>query len=275
MQLNQGMTSQRTAVPHCLLPRSASKLPTVTRLQWCLQVKAQMQDPAALKQSLSSVRLVMRVFYSMNSPGLTEVRSCGCCGEHLDALLKLAPGEPCSALKTHWHAALLQRVTLVPLPMAAAMPDKPPPLSTQASVLSSAVDQPHNIHSSSLLAFIAQEYEAVLKGWFDQFHAYLILDSRLAAETDPEKESVLDAVKAAVCQNLNLFIEMNEEEFKEYLQVFVGDVWQLLVSVKVNPGQVGSMLCVQRKKHGAHVPHSAAVSTGPCCLAPNPRQSYC
>ena len=99
-----------------------------------------------------------------------------------------------------------------------------------------------------MLAFTAQEYETVLKAWFDQFHAYLILDSQLAAETDPEKESVLDAVKAAICQNLNLFIEMNEEEFKEYLQVFVGDVWQLLISVKANPGQVSSIvMCAAQK----------------------------
>ena len=86
------MTLQQTAVPHCLLLRSASKLPIVTRLLCCVQVKAQMQDPAALKQSLSSVRLVMRVFYSMNSPGLTEVKTCGSCAEHFDALPKLAPG---------------------------------------------------------------------------------------------------------------------------------------------------------------------------------------
>ena len=125
----------------------------------------------------------------------------------------------------------------------------------------------------------------MLKAWFDQFHAYLILDSQLAAETDPEKESVLDAVKAAVCQNLNLFIEMNEEEFKEYLQVFVGDVWQLLVSVKVNPGQVGSMMCVQHKKHGTHVlgitmQHCFSLSSSnnrtllPCSQT-NPRPFHC
>ena len=92
MQLNQAMTLQQTAVPHCLLLGSASKLPIVPRLLWCVQVKAQMQDPAALKQSLSSVRLVMRVFYSMNSPGLTEVSSCACCAEQSDALLSLHQG---------------------------------------------------------------------------------------------------------------------------------------------------------------------------------------
>ena len=31
-------------------------------------------DPATLKQLLSSTRLVLRIFFSMNNPGLTEVR---------------------------------------------------------------------------------------------------------------------------------------------------------------------------------------------------------
>ena len=30
-------------------------------------------DPAALKQLLASARLALRIFFSMNSPGLTEV----------------------------------------------------------------------------------------------------------------------------------------------------------------------------------------------------------
>ena len=40
-------------------------------------------DPATLKQLLSSTRLVLRIFFSMNNPGLTEVRgphsSCTIC----------------------------------------------------------------------------------------------------------------------------------------------------------------------------------------------------
>lgn len=42
----------------------------------------------------------------------------------------------------------------------------------------------------------------------------------------------------AMLQNINLFMEMNEEEFAKFLQTFVTDVWGLLMKVSMNPGQV-------------------------------------
>lgn len=36
----------------------------------------------------------------------------------------------------------------------------------------------------------------------------------------------------AVCANINLFMEVNEEEFEKYLQTFVTDVWHLLMQVR-------------------------------------------
>ena len=85
---------------------------------------------------------------------------------------------------------------------------------------------------------VLQEVENTLKGWFAEFHTYLTYENPALAEQDPEKESSVEAVKAAVCQNINLFMEMNEEEFKDYLQTFVQDVWTLLTTVKQNVGQV-------------------------------------
>lgn len=111
------------------------------------------EDMARTKQTLSSIRLVCRIFYSLNSPGLT------------------------------------------------------------------------------------QEMEDTLKGWFAEFHTYLVYDNPALADKDPERETAVDAVKAAVCQNINLFMEQNEEEFKEYLNTFVQDVWTLLVAVKQGSGQ--------------------------------------
>ena len=80
--------------------------------------------------------------------------------------------------------------------------------------------------------------EDTLTGWFAEFHTFLVYDNPALADNDPDKESSIDAVKAAVCQNINLFMEMNEEEFKDYLQTFVQDVWTLLVAVKQGSGQV-------------------------------------
>lgn len=87
-----------------------------------------------------------------------------------------------------------------------------------------------------------QDMENTLKGWFAEFHTYLKYENSMLAEKDPEKESIVDAVKSAVCQNINLFMEMNEEEFKDYLQTFVQDVWTLLTTVKQNVGQVQAFL---------------------------------
>ena len=95
--------------------------------------------------------------------------------------------------------------------------------------------------TGSHACYCLQEVENTLKGWFAEFHTYLNYDNPALAEKDPEKESPVDAVKAAVCQNINLFMEMNEEEFKDYLQTFVQDVWTLLTTVKQNVGQVQTL----------------------------------
>lgn len=83
-----------------------------------------------------------------------------------------------------------------------------------------------------------QEFEATLDEWMTEFHTYLTFDSQLLKEKDVEKESILDALKSAVCQNINLFMEMNEEEFSKFLGTFVDDVWGQLTRVSLNPGQV-------------------------------------
>lgn len=47
--------------------------------------------------------------------------------------------------------------------------------------------------------------EGQLDQWMAEFHTYLALpDNPVLAESDPEKESVLDAVRSAACQNINL-----------------------------------------------------------------------
>lgn len=80
--------------------------------------------------------------------------------------------------------------------------------------------------------------ESHLEQWMAEFHTLLVYENAALDESDPEKESVVDAVKSAVCQNINLFMEMNEEEFAKFLQTFVTDVWGLLMKVSLKPGQV-------------------------------------
>lgn len=95
---------------------------------------------------------------------------------------------------------------------------------------------------SHFRALLKQEFEAVLDQWMAEFHYLLTYDNPALAESDPEKESVVDGVKAAVCDNVYLFIQINEDEFEKYLKTFAQDVWTELTKVSLNPGQVSSLL---------------------------------
>jgi exportin-2 (importin alpha re-exporter) len=73
--------------------------------------------------------------------------------------------------------------------------------------------------------------------WMGEFHKYLIYTNPHIQETDPEKTSVIDELKAAICENINLYMEKNEEEFQGYLGQFATDVWSLLMSVSISTSQ--------------------------------------
>mmetsp|Transcript_33790 Transcript_33790/g.100617 ORF Transcript_33790/g.100617 Transcript_33790/m.100617 type:complete len:935 (-) Transcript_33790:308-3112(-) len=79
--------------------------------------------------------------------------------------------------------------------------------------------------------------EGQLDRWMAEFHTLLAYENPALDELDTEKESIADGVKSAVCLNINLFMEMNEEEFAKFLQTFVTDVWGLLMKVSLKPGQ--------------------------------------
>ena len=70
---------------------------------------------------------------------------------------------------------------------------------------------------------LPEVFEDAMDAWMGQFHKYLAYENPTVANV-PE----LDRVKAAVCDNVNLYIEKNEEEFQRFLQTFVQDVWTLL-----------------------------------------------
>ena len=75
----------------------------------------------------------------------------------------------------------------------------------------------------------------------NEFHTYLVFEAGAGSgleEADQDKEGVVDALKSAICANINLFMEMNEEEFAKFLNTFVADVWTLLLKVSTRPGQV-------------------------------------
>ncbi|CAM6129189.1 unnamed protein product [Calypogeia fissa] len=78
-------------------------------------------------------------------------------------------------------------------------------------------------------------FENHMKEWMGEFHEYLVYSNPLLNESDPSKASVVDQLKAAICENINLYMEKNEEEFQEYLGQFATDVWSLLMTVSLSP----------------------------------------
>jgi hypothetical protein len=56
---------------------------------------------------------------------------------------------------------------------------------------------------------LPQLVESQLDAWMAEFHTLLSYENAaLTDEKDPEKESPVDALRSAVCQNVNLFMEV-------------------------------------------------------------------
>ena len=72
---------------------------------------------------------------------------------------------------------------------------------------------------------LPEVFEDDMDAWMGAFHGLLAYEN---PALDGPEGSPSDAVKAAICDNVNLYIEKNEEEFQRFLQTFVQDVWTLL-----------------------------------------------
>ena len=51
------------------------------------------------------------------------------------------------------------------------------------------------------------------------------------------RPNALAQVKAAICENVNLYLEKNEEEFAPFVRDFATAVWGLLMQVGMEPGK--------------------------------------
>jgi len=85
----------------------------------------------------------------------------------------------------------------------------------------------YSLHSQEL----PEVFEDAMPEWMGTFHKLLMYSAPPdLVSQDKEKASEVDQVKAAVCDNINVYMEKSEEEFAPYLQTFVQDVWTLLMS---------------------------------------------
>ncbi|MED6180174.1 hypothetical protein PIB30_007680 [Stylosanthes scabra] len=74
-------------------------------------------------------------------------------------------------------------------------------------------------------------FEDHMKEWMTEFRKYLTTSYPALEGSGKDGVAVVDELRAAVCENINLYMEKNEEEFQGYLNEFALAVWTLLGNV--------------------------------------------
>eukprot|EP00850_Spirogloea_muscicola_P008170 SM000043S15798 [mRNA] locus=s43:232850:238627:+ [translate_table: standard] len=84
---------------------------------------------------------------------------------------------------------------------------------------------------------LPEVFQDHLQEWMTQFQGLLRYENPLLRESDPDKEDLINSLKASICENVNLYVEKYEEEFQEFLPIFANDIWTLLLSLGLSAGQ--------------------------------------
>lgn len=74
-------------------------------------------------------------------------------------------------------------------------------------------------------------FEDHMKEWMTEFRKYLTTNYPALESSGADGLALVDDLRAAVCENINLYMEKNEEEFQGYLNDFASAVWNLLANV--------------------------------------------
>lgn len=131
-----------------------------------------------LRLVLSNVHLACSIFYSLNSPGLTDVRRGR--GGRQGRMLWGACARGCEGTAAARCKARPRRCPCLHT-VRGRRPSRPPSVLRLPPPL-----------------LPLQAFEDTLDAWMAEFHTFLTLDAPALAEADPEKESVVDGVKAQV-----------------------------------------------------------------------------
>ncbi|KAK3036057.1 hypothetical protein RJ639_029810 [Escallonia herrerae] len=77
-------------------------------------------------------------------------------------------------------------------------------------------------------------FENNIDKWMSEFRTYLTVRYPVLEDGGGDGLAVVDELRAAVCENINLYMEKEEEAFQGYLNGFVEAVWSLLVVTSAN-----------------------------------------
>lgn len=89
-------------------------------------------------------------------------------------------------------------------------------------------------------------FEDHMKEWMTEFRKYLTTNYPALESGGVDGLALVDELRAAVCENINLYMEKNEEEFQGYLNDFAQAVWSLLGNV--NQSQSRDQLAIMAIK---------------------------
>lgn len=78
-------------------------------------------------------------------------------------------------------------------------------------------------------------FEDNMDVWMPHFHNLLVSDVKCLQTDDDEEAGVMEQIRSQVCDNVTLYAQKYDEEFRSYLPNFVTDVWNLLVSTGQQP----------------------------------------
>lgn len=81
---------------------------------------------------------------------------------------------------------------------------------------------------------IPEYFEEHLKDWFGPFEHFLKYQNPIL-DPDDDEPGVLDKFQAMICEAVDLYTNKYEEEFNEYVPVFVGTTWNLLTTLDDKP----------------------------------------
>lgn len=74
-------------------------------------------------------------------------------------------------------------------------------------------------------------FEDHMREWMTEFRKYLTTSYPSLEGSGPDGLALVDELRAEVCENINLYMEKNEEEFQGFLNDFALAVWTLLGNV--------------------------------------------
>ncbi|CAI8607685.1 unnamed protein product [Vicia faba] len=113
---------------------------------------------------------------------------------------------------------------------AAATAAPPPPVANLRQLFES-----QKLCCSLFLSLNKQElpefFEDHMREWMTEFRKYLTTSYPSLEGSGPDGLALVDELRASVCENINLYMEKYEEEFKGFLNDFALAVWTLLGNV--------------------------------------------